>query len=439
MSFAVRVHDLWKEYRIGGPPKGNDTFYDALSGFFRSPFGVFRRRAQRALGEGRFWALREVDFELAPGEVLGVIGKNGAGKSTLLKILSRITDPTRGRIEVRGRLASLLEVGTGFHPELTGRENIYLNGAILGMARREINTKFEEIVDFSEVEKFLDTPVKRYSSGMYVRLAFGVAAHLDPDILVVDEVLAVGDASFQAKCLAKMGQVRNEGRTVLFVSHNMAAVQALCRRVLWLESGEVRDAGNPHEIVARYMEASTGLESQRSWKLDEAPGNRQVRILASSAQPLAPSPTGSIDLDTPVRLRFDYENLVEGAALCLSLHVIDQQGQIAFNAFPWREPKWHGRPFSRGRYRSTCVIPARLLNDGTYTVRLFVMRDQSEVILRLDDAISFRVLDVPEPNCGWHRGWPGAVRPFLEWNTEKLEDCAVAGEGESVLADKETP
>lgn len=255
MSHSLRVEDLWKEYRIGGAPRGHDTFYEALSSFLRSPFGAVRRRAAiRTTGEGRFWALREINLEVAPGEVLGVIGKNGAGKSTLLKVLSRITDPTRGRIEIRGRLASLLEVGTGFHPELTGRENIFLNGTILGMTRREIARKFDEIVAFAEVEKFLDTPVKRYSSGMYVRLAFAVAAHLEPDVLLVDEVLAVGDASFQKKCLEKMSQVREEGRTIVFVSHNMSSVSALCQRAILLDGGKVSACGTVSDVIDEYVQ-----------------------------------------------------------------------------------------------------------------------------------------------------------------------------------------
>ncbi len=251
---AIRVDGLSKEYLIGARDKGYGTFREALADGFAAPFRRLGAMGREPPPEERFWALKGVSFEVKRGEVVGVIGRNGAGKSTLLKILSRITEPTGGRIEIRGRIASLLEVGTGFHPELTGRENIYLNGAILGMKRAEIRAKFDEIVAFAEVEKFLDTPVKRYSSGMYVRLAFAVAAHLEPDILLVDEVLAVGDAEFQKKCLGKMRDVAGAGRTVLFVSHNMSAVEGLCPRSLYLVSGELAQDGETDGVVAAYVD-----------------------------------------------------------------------------------------------------------------------------------------------------------------------------------------
>ena len=260
MSAAIRVEGLGKRYLIGHQARQEsyvalrDVIARSVRDFGRTTRDLLRGRPNLVGGTvEEYWALKDVDFEIGQGEVVGVIGRNGAGKSTLLKILSRITEPTRGRVEIRGRVASLLEVGTGFHPELTGRENIYLNGAILGMAHAEIRRKFDEIVAFAEVERFLDTPVKRYSSGMYVRLAFAVAAHLEPEILIVDEVLAVGDAEFQKKCLGKMGEVAGQGRTVLFVSHNMSAVQALCGRTLLLSAGRVAHFADTHESVARYL------------------------------------------------------------------------------------------------------------------------------------------------------------------------------------------
>ncbi len=252
---VIRVENLGKLYRIGSPRRRQDTLRDSIADFLRSPLRYLRSvgppgaKAQ----PDQIWALKDVCFEVKRGEVVGIIGRNGAGKTTLLKILSRITEPTEGYAEIRGRVGSLLEVGTGFHPELTGRENIYLNGAIIGMKKAEIDRKFDEIVAFAEIEKFLDTPVKRYSSGMYVRLAFAVAAHLEPEILLVDEVLAVGDAAFQKKCLGKMGDVAKEGRTVLFVSHNMAAVQNLCRRSLLLNDGQVVLDGSTDRVVMKYL------------------------------------------------------------------------------------------------------------------------------------------------------------------------------------------
>ena len=255
---AIKVEGLWKEYVVGTEQDRHGTFYDLLANAIKSPFKRLRQLGGESAEADRFWALRDVNFEVQPGEVLGIIGRNGAGKSTLLKVLSRITAPTRGRVTVKGRMASLLEVGTGFHPELSGRENIFLNGALLGMSRADIASKFDEIVAFSEIAKFIDTPVKRYSSGMYMRLAFSVSAHLDPDILLVDEVLAVGDAEFQQKCLGRMAQSRLEGRTILFVSHNTAAIQMLCSRVLLVERGQVRNIGAPAEIVNEYLSLGGG-------------------------------------------------------------------------------------------------------------------------------------------------------------------------------------
>jgi len=250
---AITIENLGKLYKIGRHREKGDGLRHAIEDAMRSPLGWFRARRQQRLKHADFWALKDVSLEIKQGEVVGVIGSNGAGKSTLLKLLSRITVPTVGRISIEGRVASLLEVGTGFHPELTGRENIFLNGAILGMKRAEIIRKFDEIVAFSEIEEFLDTPVKRYSSGMYVRLAFAVAAHLDPEILIVDEVLAVGDASFQKKCLGKMGSFANTGRTILFVSHNLDAVQTLCQRVVWMKDGRVHRDGDADDVIGDYF------------------------------------------------------------------------------------------------------------------------------------------------------------------------------------------
>jgi lipopolysaccharide transport system ATP-binding protein len=270
VATAIKVRDLWKEYTIGGRERRARTFRESLSDAVAAPFRRMTRGRPDIASE-QFWALREVDFDVGQGEIVGIIGRNGAGKSTLLKVLSRITEPTRGSVELRGRVASLLEVGTGFHPELTGRENIFLNGAILGMSRREIQRKFDAIVSFAEIEKFLDTPVKHYSSGMYVRLAFAVAAHLEPEILLVDEVLAVGDVRFQRKCIDKIGDVARQGRTILFVSHNLVAIQQLCERGLLIEAGRVAAQGSVGQVIERYLRASTENEA-------DAPVSRGVAV-----------------------------------------------------------------------------------------------------------------------------------------------------------------
>src|SRR5438445_3846127 len=275
-NIAIRVDDLSKQYTIGLAQRRHDTLRDQIMDSLRSIFRSNGHRfafGQRSDSSTTIWALKDISFEIKHGEVVGVIGRNGAGKSTLLKILSRITEPTTGRVEIYGRIGSLLEVGTGFHGELTGRENIYLNGAILGMRRGEIENKFDQIVAFAEVEKFIDTPVKRYSSGMYVRLAFAVAAHLEPELLIVDEVLSVGDAAFQRKCLGKMSDVAREGRTVVFVSHNMIAVQQLCHRAVWLDEGRIRCDGPSTHVVAEYLQAGADHAMERTWPtIERAPG-----------------------------------------------------------------------------------------------------------------------------------------------------------------------
>ena len=278
MKPIVRVEKVGKQYRLGKREASYGTLRESIMNAVSTPFKRLRSRNGNSTAE-ILWALKNLSFVVEPGEVVGVIGRNGAGKSTLLKVLCRITEPTTGRVELYGRVASLLEVGTGFHPELTGRENIYLNGAILGMRKAEIERKFDEIVAFAELEKFLDTPVKRYSSGMYMRLAFAVASHLEPEILVIDEVLAVGDATFQKKCLGKLDEVAKQGRTVLFVSHNMVAVQSLCSRAVWLDRGEIQNQGPAKEVISQYLKTYLSMRAEQKWDdISTAPGNEQVRI-----------------------------------------------------------------------------------------------------------------------------------------------------------------
>jgi len=321
-------------------------------------------------GREEFWALRDMSFDVNPGDRVGIIGRNGAGKSTLLKILSRITEPTEGKVRLRGRVASLLEVGTGFHPELTGRENIFLNGAVLGMTKAEIRRKFDEIVDFAEVEKFLDTPVKRYSSGMYVRLAFSVAAHLDPEILLVDEVLAVGDAQFQKKCLGKMEDAtREEGRTILFVSHNMGAVRSLCNRSIVLENGTINYDGDVHSAVDKYYLGKDLNKSFVTWDPAGAPSTPSASMieagLLSDSKPIG----SEVPTELPIQIYIKFIVKKE-AKIGTSLILNNSEGQMIFISISNHEPNWHGKIRPKGIYLSTCEIPPNFLASGRYSVSI---------------------------------------------------------------------
>lgn len=423
MKPIVRVEKLGKQYLIGAQETSYGTLRESIVDAVRAPLARLRGRNGKRISE-TIWALKDVSFEVAPGEVVGVIGRNGAGKSTLLKVLSRITEPTTGRVDLYGRVASLLEVGTGFHPELTGRENVYLNGAILGMRKAEIERKFGEIVAFAELEKFLDTPVKRYSSGMYMRLAFAVSSHLEPEILIVDEVLAVGDVAFQKKCLGKLDEVAKEGRTVLFVSHNMLAVQSLCTRVIWLDQGEILDQGPARQVVSQYLKSSLAARAEQTWDhIDTAPGNEQVRIRRVYVCPADGLPTDLISVKTSVIMEFEYWNLVPGAYLNLSVVVSTKEGHPIFNTGSGREPVWHNKPFPVGLFRSRFHIPGDLLNDGTHRVHLYVVKDQTQVIYDIDDILVFDVEEASE-RSGWYGKWIGAVRPNLDWQTELLSESA---------------
>lgn len=358
-----------------------------------------------------FWALRDVSFDVQPGEVIGVIGRNGAGKSTLLKILSRITEPTSGEARIRGRVASLLEVGTGFHPELSGRENIFLNGAILGMSKQEIRSKFDEIVAFAEIEKFIDTPVKRYSSGMYVRLAFAVAAHLEPEILIVDEVLAVGDASFQKKCLGKMKEVSGQGgRTVLFVSHNMTAVRSLCSRAILMRAGQIVADDNIESVVHTYENTELKESLHRKW--DEPPLNehsglqsgiylKEAKVLTGGEQAKAIRVNDSFELAFCVRSD-------RHANINISPHYIGAAGETLFAA---PSPV---RAVEPGDTWFVCQVPADLLNDGIYSLRVLVVEEGPKVLQSVNDALVLEVHDIQREGA-WLGKWPGVIRPKFHW------------------------
>jgi lipopolysaccharide transport system ATP-binding protein len=417
MSTAIRACRLTKEYTLGTRSAPYDTLREALVRIWGRSDGTSGVSARNTIR-----ALDDVSFELSDGEVLGIIGLNGAGKSTLLKLLSRITRPTTGYAEVFGRVGSLLEVGTGFHPELTGRENIYLNGSILGMDRGFIRRHFDEIVAFAEVERFIDTPVKRYSSGMYMKLAFAVAAHVEPDILIIDEVLSVGDAAFQKKCLERMRNVAAEGRTVLFVSHNMPAVRKLCTRAIRLKAGRLTDEGDVEGVVSRYLKGAIEQRMDHVWSDPAAaPGSDTVWLQRARVVPRDGLDHGLIDVSTPLTLEFEYWNLRPGVRLNLSLVLYNEEGMPVFNTFPSPDSDGHMTAFSEGLFRSRCEIPGGLLNNGLHRVQLHVVQDQGIVLSRHDDILVFDVLDAPDRRGAWFGKWIGAVRPNLAWETEQLK------------------
>ncbi len=418
---AVRVEGLHKRYRLGSTHTQDDSLAGSLERGLRRLVG--RRATSAAPSNATIWALRDVSFEIKKGEVFGVIGTNGSGKSTLLKILSRVTEPTRGRAVIRGRFCGLLEVGTGFHPELSGRDNVYMSGAILGMKRQEIARKFDEIVAFAEVEQFIDTPVKHYSSGMFVRLGFSVLAHMDPDILIVDEVLAVGDVRFQKKCMGKMEDVGQNGRTVILVSHDMPAITRMCKRAILLNKGEVVQEGGAHDVVRHYLHAGH-IQPCVEW-LDpaQAPGNDVVRMRAVRVKSEAGDIADLVDIRKPIRVEIEYDVLKPGHTLVAQFGFNTEEDVVAFVVND-RDSSWFRRPRPIGRYISTAWIPGNLLAEGTMVVGAGVIsEDPWQTHCDVFRAVGFRVVD---PGTGdTARGdvtghWQGVIRPLLKWNTEYI-------------------
>ena len=428
MPPVIKVQDLGKQYRIGSDGSAYSTLREALVTRLRSPLNGRHRRNS----EGKkIWALRDINFEVKPGEVVGIIGRNGAGKSTLLKILSRVTEPTTGRVELHGRVGSLLEVGTGFHPELSGRENIFLNGAVLGMRRTEISRKFDDIVAFAEVEKFIDTPVKRYSSGMYVRLAFAVAAYLEPEILLVDEVLAVGDAGFQRKCLDRMKDVGRRGRTVLFVSHNMPAVTRLCDRTILLDEGTILQDDESHKVVGSYLKSGLGTMAAREWDdLSKAPGNEIVRLCAVRVRSDDLRVTDNIDIRRSVGIEMEFEVLKPGYVLLPNIHVSNEEGVLLFIAAE-NNPTWQRTARPAGRFASTAWIPGNFFSEGTIIIGAAVSTMDPVTIHFFErDAVAFQVIDKLEGDSarGDYAGpYPGVVRPMLKWTGRGPDSNAIVG------------
>jgi len=430
MTTSISVQNISKQYKIGAAQQKfkYGMFRDVIMDTLMTPVRVYRAIRGQGMrgtaGISTIWALDDVSFDLEEGKVLGIVGRNGAGKSTLLKILSRVTEPTKGTVTVRGRVGSLLEVGTGFHPELTGRENIYMNGAILGMKRAEIDSKFDEIVDFSEVSQFIDTPVKRYSSGMYLRLAFAVAAHLEPEILVVDEVLAVGDADFQRKCLGKMGDVAQQGRTVLFVSHNMSAILRLTEEAIVLKKGQLIKRAPTHEAVDFYLSSGMAESGQRIWGVDEIPvASEPFRPVAVRLKDRSGNIIDTIRSTEPLTVEWEYQINAPITGLRVGMYLSTMRGEYVFTTFDTDDAKQYEQFGARqaGRYISRCEIPADFLNEGRYSLGVNASSFGVKRYFMDENALSFSVDISGAPGMQWAEVRQGPVRPRLHWKIEKLD------------------
>lgn len=436
-NLALRVDHISKKYRLGTKVGSYLTLREQIVDTVTAPFrNIFSQVCKWTHSNGAtsddlnvemgkpanheyIWAINDLSFEVQHGELVGIVGSNGAGKSTILKILSRITEPTKGRVEIRGRVGSLLEVGIGFHRELTGRENIYLNGAILGMKKAEVARRFDEIVAFAEVERFLDTAVKHYSSGMYLRLAFAVAAHLEPEILIVDEVLAVGDGRFQKKCLKKMEEVGQQGRTVLFVSHNMSAITRLCKRTILLDQGQLQADGPSNEVISAYLNVGLGLKAIRTWP--DSPGSEIVQLHAIRVQNVDGQTIEAVDIRQSVGIEMVFDVLQAGHVLWPHYYVHNEEGVLVFVAID-HDPAWKKCPRRMGRYVSTGWIPGNFLSEGTMVISaVLATLDPDIVHFHEENAVAFQVIDTLEGGSvrgDYTKAIPGVVRPLLRWTTQ---------------------
>jgi lipopolysaccharide transport system ATP-binding protein len=428
MSTVIKVTNLSKIYRLG--QIGTGTISRDLERWYKmrirgqeDPFlkiGESNQRDKKGVSDV-VYALKDINFEVQQGVALGIIGKNGAGKSTLLKIISRITSPTTGKIKIKGRVASLLEVGTGFHPELTGRENIFLNGAILGMRKKEIIHKLDEIIDFSGVERYIDTPVKRYSSGMYVRLAFAVAAHLESEILIVDEVLAVGDDEFQKKCIGKIDNLsKNEGRTVLFVSHNMTAIRNLCKNAILIKNGMISSQSEVNEVVQTYLSFNDNMNLTKYWDFIEAPGNQFVKIISVKLADRDGELLRDLNIEKNLFIEIEFYVLNDNEYVGLTLLLLDRENNLVLSSINNHEKNYYGKPLEKGSYKSICSIPPNLLNSINYSIDLILFSKNFTNLIRVSNVLFFSLEDPGLIRKDYFGGFAGAIRPFLDWKTLKI-------------------
>jgi len=427
---AISVNGLSKMYRIGRVQKGDPNLQEVITQSLLAPFrriaGLARGNATAAADlDEEFWALQDVSFEVRRGETVALVGGNGAGKSTLLKLLSRITEPTKGSATIRGRVGTLLEVGTGFHPELTGRENVFLNGSILGMQRSEVIENFDEIVAFSEIGSFIDTPVKHYSSGMKVRLAFSVASHLEPEVMFVDEVLAVGDAAFRKKCLQKIQQISRRGTTVLLVSHNAQAVTSMCDRAIWLKEGQIVGDGPASDVVSAYLSESIGLGGERIWTDDEKSGGDVARVKAVRVRNEQGNVVDTVDVREAFYLETEVEVLKSGFGLAMKYDLFTSENLGAFSSVDTQNPTWEGKTWDKGVYTLSMKVPGNFLQLDTYVLNFLLMclEPVSSSEFYQMDALCVHIVDResgPTAAGGFIGNFPGAVRPLLEWNMTAL-------------------
>jgi lipopolysaccharide transport system ATP-binding protein len=416
MSRVIQVENISKVYSLGTIT--TRSLKDDLSRYVAKLKGKEAEYYSALNEQELIWSLRDISFNVSRGDVLGIIGKNGAGKSTLLKILSRVTAPTTGEIKIKGRVASLLEVGTGFHPELTGKENIFLNGAILGMSKKEIKSKFDEIVEFSGVERFINTPVKRYSSGMYVRLAFAVAAHLDPEILIVDEVLAVGDADFQKKCLGKMQDVSSQGRTVLFVSHNVSAVKNLCTKGLFLEKGKIVPSSSLEQAIELYFGTKTYDSYQKEWNGEAKPGNSSLKVNRVALADVSGKIPDIINISKDLMLNIEFEVIKDNTIPIFSFGVFHANSELVFGSLSNVEKEYGSKKYGPGRYTISCTIPGNTLNNGRFFITINGYSSNYSDHFVMDSPLSFESHDDGNLAGDYKGSFGGYIRPLLKWETK---------------------